>query len=93
MTIETIDLRAAALEAVRLLDSETSAPSQQARRLLLGAFTDELPATARAALDADQGVQAAIARIEDNGETYYLAGEDGMPSDVPFERGEGEQPL
>ena len=93
MTTDTTDLRAAAIEAVRLLDSETSASSQQARRVLIGAFTTELPAGARAALDADVSVQAALSRIAANQETYTSASEDGTPLGSAFERGEDEQPL
>jgi hypothetical protein len=91
MTIETTDLRAAALEAVRLLNSETSPASCQARQVLVDAIATELPPAARAALDPDSNVQAAIRRIEAGQEMYYLANEDGTPGNIPFERGNDER--
>lgn len=93
MSMQTVDLRAAALEAVRLLDHETSPASHQARQLLIGAFQAELPLTARATLDADSGVQAALVRITTDQEEYVIAEEDGAPSAVPFERSDNEQAL
>jgi hypothetical protein len=93
MTVELIDLRAAALEAVRLLDSEASPASRQARQLLVDAVSTTLPAPVRAALDADLGVQAALARIAADQETYFLANEDGSPSHTLFERSVDEHPV
>lgn len=88
-----VDLRAAALEAVRLLDHEPSSAAQQARQLLTNAFQTTLPPAARAALDADQGVQAAITRIAADRETYVIANDDGTPGTTPLERSADEQPL
>jgi len=92
MTMDTTELRAAALEAMRLLDRETSSALQQARQVLLGAFSAALPDNARARLGSDPGVQAALTRIATDTERYYSTDEEGALSTTLFEYND-EQPL
>jgi len=53
----------------------------QARALLIAALesTAAVSPAERAALDADPGVQAALARLAASDEVYLLAGPDGGP--------------
>jgi hypothetical protein len=83
-------LRAAIAQAAHVLADEgrdLAERVRQARALLIAALetTDALSPGERAALDADPGVRAALARLAAGDEVYLLAGPDGGPSDEPLE--------
>lgn len=91
MTIETAPVRSAAVLAVQLLDDEQLSQAErihQVRALLMKVLTAStaLSSEARAALDADPGIQVTIARITADEEAYYIAGPDGQPTSERFER-------
>lgn len=85
MTVASTDLRVVATQVVGLLTDENTSLEQRVElvhTLLANALTATAPLTPaqRAALDADPGVQAALARL-DADEEYVLAGPDGSPGD------------
>lgn len=87
MPDEPTALRAAAAEALRILDdpqltSEARVAAAGAVLRAALAATAALTDAQRAALDADPGVQAALRRLADDDGAGYLAGPDGAPSDV-----------
>jgi hypothetical protein len=99
MTVASTDLRVVATQVVGLLTDEGTSLEQRvelAHTLLANALTATAPLTPaqRAALDADPGVQAALARLDADKE-YVLAGPDGGPGDAmpASEPGISERPV
>ncbi|MFP4437211.1 MAG: hypothetical protein ACLFVO_08180 [Chloroflexaceae bacterium] len=89
MTVASTDLRVVATQIVGLLTDENTSLEQRVElvhTLLANALTATAPLNPaqRAALDADPGVQAALARL-DADEEYVLAGPDGSPGDAMLE--------
>lgn len=90
MPSEPTILRATMAQAAHVLADEQldlAERVRQARALLVAALeaTDVLSPAERAALDADPGVRAALARLAADDEVHLLAGPDGGPSDKPLE--------
>jgi hypothetical protein len=77
-------------QALRVLADEERDLAErvgQARALLAAVLdaTAVVSLAERAALDADPGVRAALARLAAGDEVYLLAGPDGGPSGEPLE--------